>query len=161
MRENSIPHGGGATVDHKTGNIYVGDMCNHYIQYFDSEGRYVSKMGAGLLDYPRCIAIHDDKVFASHNRAGCLLVFDLVGNYITRIGGLEVTGGMLSMNYGVAIQEPYGDLYVCDWANNRVQIFLHDYPFTHQFRNGVPQSPRDIQPGLYQLILSWQNQLIF
>ena len=52
----------GVTVDHKTGNIYVGDMCNHYSQYFDSEGRYVSKMGAGLLDYPRCIAIHDDKV---------------------------------------------------------------------------------------------------
>ena len=72
-------------------------------------------------------------------------MFDLVGNYITRIGGLEVTGGMLSMNYGVAIQEPYGDLYVCDWANNRVQIFLHDYPFTRQFGNGVLQSPRDIQ----------------
>lgn len=48
---------------------------------------------------------------------------DSNGNLLQQIGGTVGSGdGQLSMPMGVAISTT-GDLYVCEYGNNRVQVF--------------------------------------
>ncbi|KAI6660280.1 Tripartite motif-containing protein 3 isoform X2 [Oopsacas minuta] len=97
------------------------------------------------MKYPLCITIDKERVFVSQNEAGCLLIFDLKGNFIKQIGTRGSGKGQFNSPYGIAISIDNGDIYVCDHSNNRIQIFSQDYSYKSQFGIGIVESPVDIQ----------------
>ena len=137
----------GVAVDKITDNIYVTDFCNHRVQLFNSEGRYLFKFGdrdgAGRMAFPRCLAISLNTAIVSQNRVGCLLVYDLIGNFITEIKHVGRVRKRFSP-YGLVIDDLNGDIYVCDYCNNRIQVYLHD-SFTSSFGDEITATPMDIQ----------------
>ena len=133
----------------KTNNIYVADQSNNRVQVFDKDGEYLFKFGdmdgPGKMRYPLCIAIYKEKVFVTQSLGGCVLVFDLKGNFIFQIGNTGSGEGQFNRPRGIIINEYNGDIYVCDSSNKRIQIFSENYSFKSQFGKGTLQSPTDIQ----------------
>ena len=139
----------GVVFNSKTNNIYVAEEGNHRVQVFDKDGKYLFKFGdmdgPGKMKSPLCIAIYKDKVFVTQYLGGCVLVFDLKGNFIIQIGNTGSGEGQFNRPYGITVNEFNGDIYVCDSSNKRIQIFSENNSFKSQFGKETLQSPKDIQ----------------
>jgi len=107
-------------------NIHVADSCNHRIQIFSSEGKFIRTFGKagsgkGELSYP-----YDICVDASGRQYVCefgnsrIQVFDRNCQPIEIIGGPGSAPGQFSNPWGIAL-DSNGNLYVADSQNHRVQ----------------------------------------
>ena len=47
--------------------------------------------------------------------------------------------------YGLTIDESNGNIYVCDYINNRIQILSQDIRFISQFGKDILKFPRDVE----------------
>ena len=108
-----------------TGNIYVADTCNHRVQVFTSTStRMFGSLGrdGGKLNNPAGIALDEDKVYVSE-RVNCRVsVFTSEGQFVTSFGNLGEGLGEFSDPRGLAV-DSNGVVYVCDYDNNRLQVF--------------------------------------
>ena len=135
----------GIAVDYLTNNIFVADHGNNRVQVFRNDGRYMFQFGSDKMKSPVGIAIVTDRVFVSQYETGCLLLYNLRGNFIQQIGTQGSSDGQFMNPYGIAINLANGDIYVCDYSNSRVQIFAKDFAFKSKFGAGLLKSPVDIQ----------------
>ena len=139
----------GVTVDYTTDNIYVADRQNNRVQVLNRNGGYLFKFGdtdaTGKLNRPFTIAISEKKVFVTSAETKCVLVYDLNETFLKQIGKKGTGDGEFLCPFGIAINEVNGDIYVCDFYSNQVQIFSKDYSFISHFGNEILKSPRDIK----------------
>src|SRR5207249_9603195 len=109
--------------------VYVADSCNHRIQIFSSDGKFMRSYGKagtrkGELSYP-----YDICVDAAGRQYVCefgnsrIQVFDANDQSIEIIGGPGAGPGLFSNPWGVALDSA-GNLYVADSQNHRVQKLL-------------------------------------
>ena len=138
----------GVTVDNKTGNIYIADQSNNCVKVFDRTGKYLFKFGdneaEGKMLYPKGVAIYGDRVIISQDNH-CILNYQLNGKFISRIG--KQGKGELEFDYpfGLTINESNGDIYICDFNNNRIQILNKDFSFKFQFGKDILKQPLDVK----------------
>ncbi|NOS69519.1 MAG: 6-bladed beta-propeller [Verrucomicrobia bacterium] len=122
--------------------IYVADSCNHRIQIFSADGKFLrefGKAGSGLgeLSYP-----YDIKVDKSGNIFVCefgnsrIQVFDKNCQPIETIGRAGAGPGEFSNPWGIAF-DSHENLYVADALNHRVQKLVR----IPESRVQSPQSP--------------------
>ncbi len=102
----------GITVDDND-NVYVADWKNHRVQKFSPDGTFLLQFGrpapgAGELNYPSDYPRHIDF------------------SHMLRLDGADT--GELNHPSAVAVDRD-SDVYVTDWANNRVQIYTPDGEF--------------------------------
>ncbi len=102
----------GITVDQHD-NVYVADWKNHRIQKFSPDGDFLLQIGrpapgAGVLEYPK-----------SYPRNNAF-------SHLYRRDGAD--RGELNHPSHVAVDSD-GDIYVCDWGNDRVQIYTPEGQF--------------------------------
>ena len=135
----------GVVVEHKSENIYVVELSNNRVQVFDREAKYLFEFGSDKMNNPLCIAIYKDRVFVTQHGGGCLLVYDLNGEFIQQMGTAGSAEGQFNNPRDIAIHKTDGDIYICDRSNNRIQIFLNDYSYKSQFGMSILKSPLDIQ----------------
>ena len=162
--EFSFPYG--VAVHCETGNIYVCDQGNNRVQVLDKEGKLLFKFGDtdgfGKMKSPTCITLRDHRVFVSQSNGGCVLVFDLIGTYITQVGMKGFGNGQFTTPLGVTFNRANGEMYVCDVGNHRVQIFSKEYSFLSQFGHGIVKYPRDVQiTQTYICVLAVENPFVF
>ena len=101
-------------------------------------------------------------MFVSQSGASCLLVYDLNGTFLKQIGTPGNGEGQLNFPYGITINESNGDIFVCDYGNNRVQIFSEDFLFKSQFAKEILKSPSDIKlTNEYIYVLSCTKPFFF
>ena len=151
----------GVAVDYSTDNIYVADQSNNRVQVFNKDGKYLFQFGADRMKYPLCITINKERVFVSQYGAGCLLVFELKGKFIKQIGTPGSGEGQFTNPRGISINQDNGDIYVCDYSNNRIQIFCQSYSYKSQFGIGIVKYPVDIQLTKDTIfVLSYQNPFL-
>ena len=146
MEQLNYPHG--VTVDNRTGNIYIADYANNCVKVFDSTGKYLFKFGdnkgEGKMYYPRGVAIYGDRILITQNN-NCILNYQLNGKFVSRIGRQE--RGELDFNdlFILTIDESNGDIYICDYSNNRIQILNSDFSFKSQFGKDTLKLPLDVK----------------
>ena len=110
-------------------NIYVADSCNHRIQVFDSEGRFLRQYGRagtglGEFSYP-----YDVRIDAAGLQFVCefgnsrIQILDSHDRPLEILGGPGGAPGQFSNPWGIALDSK-GNLYVADALNNRVQKFI-------------------------------------
>src|ERR1044071_5358933 len=108
---------------------YVADSCNHRIQIFSSDGKFIraygkAGSGKGELSYP-----YDICVDAAGRQYVCefgnsrIQVFDASDRSIEIIGGPGAEPGRFSNPWGVALDSA-GNLYVADSQNPRVPTLI-------------------------------------
>ena len=107
--------------------LYVADSGNGRIQVFDEDGRYVREFGQegrghGELSAPRYIDVARDLVYVSEAGNHRVSVFDTSGRFVCTVGRRGMGPGGLVRPFGISVSEDHF-VCVCDWRNNRVQIF--------------------------------------
>ena len=138
----------GVTVDNRTGNIYIADQCNDCVKVFDSTGKYLFKFGdnegEGNMNNPRGVAIYEDRILITQSN-NCILNYQLNGKFVSRIG--RHGSGELEFDnlFSLTIDESNGDIYICDYNNNRIQILNSDFSFKSQFGKDTLKYPRDVK----------------
>ena len=109
--------------------VYVADSCNHRIQIFSSEGKWLSsygKAGAGLgeLSYPYDIRVdHAGRQYVCEFGNSRIQIFDAQGRPLEILGGVGGAPGQFSNPWSIAFDSAE-NLYVADSQNHRVQKFL-------------------------------------
>ena len=110
-------------------NIYVTDSCNHRVQVFDGEGRFLrqyGRAGSGLgeFSYPYDIRIDSTGMqFVCEFGNSRIQILDSNDKPLEILGGPGGGPGQFSNPWGIAL-DSRGNLYVADALNNRVQKFI-------------------------------------
>ena len=113
----------------KEGHLLVVDDYNQCIQEFSSNDVYIGQFTKkdelndrfGMAE-ARCITVHDDTVYISDTGKDQVYLFTAKGEFIQKLGDRGSARGYLRLPYGLAVDDT-GILYVCDFENNRVQLF--------------------------------------
>ncbi len=110
-------------------DIYVADSCNHRIQVFSSDGKFLRQYGRagsgpGEFSYP-----YDVRFDASGLQFVCefgnsrIQILDSQDKTLEMLGGPGGAPGQFSNPWSIALDSK-GNLYVADALNNRVQKFI-------------------------------------
>ena len=111
-------------------NVYVVDNNNHRIQVFESDGKFLRTFGKhgtydGELNYPFAISVDRSKnnvVYIADKDNHRISIFTSEGKFIALFGCKGGGLGQFDMPHGIAVAN-IGVLYVCEFYNNRVQLF--------------------------------------
>ena len=105
------------------GNIYVSEWGNNRVQVLDPNGIYLQQLsGPGKLNQPGGIHIAHDYVYVSDYGNHRITVFQLSGAFLTSIGRYGRGRSEFYHPRGIVF-DCNGFLYVCDWLNDRIQVF--------------------------------------
>ena len=106
--------------------VFVADSCNHRIQVFDADGKFLRTHGragstAGALSYPYDIRVDAQGLqFVCEFGNSRVSLFDAQDRLVETIGGPGAAPGRFANPWAVALDSK-GNLYVADSQNHRVQ----------------------------------------
>ena len=106
------------------GHMYVAEFDNYRVQVMDKNGQYIRMIGDYKNNRCRPSGLHivDDKyVYVSDYRGACIVVYETSGQFVTSFGGRDPNERKSWVPYGITCADGY--IYVCNYLNNRVQIF--------------------------------------
>ena len=144
----------GVTIDSTIGNIYVADQYNHCVKVFDDSGNILFKFGdsdgGGKMLNPRGLVISADRILVSNDDSIVksdhnILVYKLNGDFVYKIGKYGKGNAEFNLPRGLACNESNGDIYICDYGNNRIQILSKKLQFKSQFGADQLKYPRDVK----------------
>ena len=107
------------------GNMYVADYDNERVQVMDSSDHFIrsfGQKGEGKLRGPSGLHIADKYVYVSDVRGHCIVVYETSGQFVTSFGRCGQKEGEFRGPYCITSCAD-GFIHVCDWLNDRVQIF--------------------------------------
>ena len=104
------------------GHMYVAEFDNNRVQVMDKNGQYIRMLGQKGLCKPSGLHIVDKYVYVSDYRGDCIVVYETSGQFVTSFGERGPNKGKFWVPYGITSCAD-GYIYVCDYLNNRVQIF--------------------------------------
>ena len=112
-----------------SGNIYVADIWQAYIQIFDAEGNFISKWRYPEDNTdpdtfrPTGIAIDESEtIYVTDYLNNRVQQFDSSGNFVNSWGEKGTAQGEFDYPTGIAVS-PQGTILVADTGNKRIQVF--------------------------------------
>ena len=106
-------------------NMYVAEYGNWRVQVLDTSGQFIrtfGQEGEGKLRWPSGLHIVDKHVYVSDHSGHCIVVYETSGQFVTSFGRPGQNEGEFQYPYCITSCTD-GFIYVCDYWNNRVQIF--------------------------------------
>jgi DNA-binding beta-propeller fold protein YncE len=119
----------GVAVD-SSNIVYVADSGNNRVEKFDSNGNYLAQWGSsgsgnGQFNVPWGIAADSSNNVYVTDAGNCRVEkFDRNGNYLAQFGSAGSGNGQFANPEGVAVDSTGNFIYVTDFENNRVEIFV-------------------------------------
>ena len=148
-------------IHYKTGNIYIADEDNHRVQVFSYNGDYLF-MFSEKMNHPRGICISLNQVIVTQYSGHCMNVYELGGKLVKSVGSEGSGEGQFKYPQGLDVSDRNNNIYVCDYSNNRVQIFIEDLKFHSMLGIGVLKCPRDVKvPRDRVLVLDESDPCLF
>ena len=140
------PHG--VTVDHNTGNIYVADYNNNCVKVFDNTAKYLFKFGDVKgergMSYPIGLRICGNRVLVTQGN-NYIQVYELDGKFVSRFCSYGKGKLQFSFPFGLSTDGYNGDIYICDYANNRIQIISENFEYKSDFGRDILHCPLDVK----------------
>ncbi len=124
----------GIDVDNQD-NVYVSEWLGQEFEKFNSAGvSQFKKTGFGATNMWG-MAIKNDKVYISRQNTDDIRIFDTIsGNFIGVVANRGAVLGTVDSPRGINF-DAFGNLYVAEGVNNRVQIFNSSDVAIHTFGN--------------------------
>lgn len=113
----------------RSDRLYVADSCNHRVQIFSPDGRWLhtygrAGRGAGELSYPYDVRVDDAGYqYVCEFGNSRIQIFDAQGRSLEIVGGVGTEPGKFNNPWSIAL-DSRGNLYVADAGNHRVQKFV-------------------------------------
>ena len=107
------------------GNIYVADFNNSRVQVLDNSGHFIRTLGdegERKLGQPSGLHIADKYVYISDRDGHCIVVYETSGQFVTSFGRHGKNEGEFIGPFCITSFVD-GFIHVCDYGNDRVQIF--------------------------------------
>ena len=107
------------------GNIYIADFINSIVQVLDNSGHFIRTLGdegERKLGRPSGLHIADRYVYISDYGGNCIVVYETSGQFVTSFGRSGKNEGEFNCPFCITSCVD-GFIHVCDFRNNRVQIF--------------------------------------
>ena len=104
------------------GNLYVAEWGNGRVQVMDRSGQFIREFGGGELKEPSGLHIADKYVYVSDLNSHCIVVYEISGQFVTSFGRSSHNEVMFSFPCCITSSVD-GYIHVCDFRNDRVQIF--------------------------------------
>ena len=110
---------------HTDGYMYVAEYDNKRVQVLDRSGHFIRVFGEevkGKLRGPTALHIVDKYVYVSDFSGYCIVVYEASGQFVTSFGRCGQKDGEFIGPFCITSCSD-GFIHVCDYGNNRVQIF--------------------------------------
>ena len=135
----------GVAIDKKMNRIYIADRGNQRIQVISDTGKFVFSFSHVELQGPKGICVHEGLSFVfvtvcDKNSVHC---YTLDGQFVRRVGSLGYGTGRFNQPCGIATDTSCR-VYVCDFGNDRIQVFNRDLCYQTILTNKVTR-PTDIK----------------
>jgi DNA-binding beta-propeller fold protein YncE len=123
----------GVAVD-DDGNVYVADNGKKDIQVYDSEGKFLKTMGAGLeAENFIAVAVYKESVLLLDNRKGLIYVLDRKsGDLVSKIGDNADRTQNLSFPNGLTVDSK-GNIFAVNIGNGKVKKYDLDGHLLSEF----------------------------
>ena len=133
-------------VSPKTGNIFVAEKGNNRVQMFTPTGEPLLLFGTRgkslSMAEPYGICVLNEKVYVSQTENHCIMVFKTNGDCCMQGGNKGKNEGSLELPKGLSTDGT--NVLVCDFGNNRVQVFSNNLIFKQMIGVGKLTNPADI-----------------
>jgi uncharacterized repeat protein (TIGR03803 family) len=134
----------GIAID-SSNNVYVVDQSNSRVQKFDSNGNYLSQWGSngtgnGQFFYPYGVAVDSSNNVYVTDNINRVEKFDSNGNYLAQWGTFGHGNGQFFYPTGVAVNSSGNYIYVADFDNNRIEVFVNNTDIGPPFITSQPVS---------------------
>ena len=126
--ESISPHGSKGEVEFNApfdvkfdsvGNMYIAEYSKKRVQVLHVSGL---SEGRGKLKGPTGVYIVDKYMYVSDFDSNCIVVYETSGQFVTSFGRRGHKEGEFDSPYCITSCAD-GFIYVCDYSNNRIQIF--------------------------------------
>ena len=107
------------------GNMYVSEYGNNRVKLLNKQGEFqlsFSMKANGQLSGPTGVCVVDQFVYVVECWGCCVSVFNRDGQFVTSFGKGGKKEGEFDWPFGICV-DCDGFVYVCDYGNNRVQVF--------------------------------------
>jgi tripartite motif-containing protein 71 len=127
----------GIAVD-TSNHVYVADYGNNRVEKFDGNGNYLTQWGSFWAEG---IAVDtSNNVYVAGTVNDGIEKFDSSGNYLTQWGSFGIGNGQFDESEGIAVDRTGNDIYVADFGNGRIQVFVNSVNLLPPF---ITQQPGD------------------
>ena len=72
-------------------------------------------------------------------------VYELDGKFVSRFGSSGNRKLQFYLPYGLSTDEYNGDIYICDYRNNRIQIISKTFQYKSEFGKDILHCPLDVK----------------
>ena len=107
------------------GYMYIAENGNKRVQVMDRSGHFIQVIGEeGKEKLCGASGLHivEKYVYVSDYGRNCIVVYETSGQFVTSFGRWGQKEGEFCSPYCITSSAD-GFIHVCDWCNNRVQIF--------------------------------------
>lgn len=127
------------------GSIVVCDTGDKSVKVLSPDGTEMLQSFSALDcdDFPWEAVYHPDVFFVSYPTAGCVKMFNKVGDFIYNIGNENVGYGQLSTPRGLVV-DVFENLIVCDEENKSLNFYKLDGTFFKSIRSPMLDCPFSI-----------------
>jgi DNA-binding beta-propeller fold protein YncE len=119
-KAGKLPFLSPVAVAKRKGIVYVADAGRRSVLAFDPTGKLLFQV-TNRLEHPAGLTLVGDRLIVTDSRRHRLVVFDLLGNYLSEFGRRGVGPGEFNFPTHV-VADRDGNLLVTDSMNSRVQI---------------------------------------
>ena len=104
------------------GNMYIAEYNSERVQVINNNEYHLRSLSENLKGPTALHIVADKHVYVSDFNGHCIVVYETSGQFITKFGELGNMEGEFGTPYCIT-SCANGFIYVCDWSNDRVQIF--------------------------------------
>ena len=135
----------GLEIDESNEFIYLADYYNKRVQIVSFKGDFIKRFGQEVLKAPWGIAITSEHIYVTDTTLHALFQFNKNGfQLLNRIGTKGQTDGQFNEPRGLSTDYS-GDVFVADYANNKVCIFSHNLQYKYKLGMGQLNNPNDVE----------------
>ena len=96
------------------------------------------------MSYPRGLLICGNRVLVTQS-GNYIQVYELDGRFVSRFGSYGNGNLQFNIPHGLSTDEYNGDIYICDYLNNRIQIISEVFEYKSEFGKDILHCPRDVK----------------